>query len=366
MEEIKFPCEACGAGLQYAPGTTVLKCAYCGHENPIPQGDQARIEELDYRAALQKLSSDQPVIESAAVKCSNCAAEFTFDPRVTAEDCPFCGTPLVLDETHKSVVFKPQSLLPFTLDDKQARERFAVWLNGLWFAPNKVKHYARQKSGLTGMYVPYWTYDCATISAYTGQRGEHYYETQSFTAYEDGKPVVYTQQVRHTRWYPATGTVFRDFDDVLVLASTSLPQAQAERLEPWDLASLVPYSEEYLSGFRAEAYHVDVEQGFSQAQAVMDRVVRADVRNDIGGDEQRIHSVQTRHERITFKHVLLPVYLAAYRYKDRVYRFVVNARTGEVQGERPYSAVKIALFVLAVAILIALAVMWAGGQTHQG
>jgi DNA-directed RNA polymerase subunit RPC12/RpoP len=360
MEQIKFPCEACGAGLQFAPGTTVLKCAYCGHENPIPQVAAAAIEELDYHAALQAAAQDQPVIERPTVKCGNCAAEFTFDANVTAEDCPFCGTPLVLKETHNSAVLKPRSLLPFALTEQQARERFAAWLSGLWFAPNKVKRYARQNRGLTGMYVPYWTYDCATTSAYTGQRGEHYYVTETYTAYENGKPVQRTRQVRHTRWYPAAGTVYRDFDDVLILASTSLPQTQAERLEPWDLASLVPYSEEYLSGFRAEAYHVDVEQGFEKAKAIMDALIRGDVRRDIGGDEQRIHRVQTRHDRITFKHVLLPVYLAAYRFKDKAYRFVVNARTGEVQGERPYSWVKIALLVLVIGLLSLLGLQFMG------
>jgi DNA-directed RNA polymerase subunit RPC12/RpoP len=361
MEQIKFPCEACGAALEFAPGTTVLQCAYCGHENPIPETDTV-IEELDFHEALQALSQTQPAIESATLQCGNCAAEFTFDPQITAEDCPFCGTPVVVQETHKSIVLRPQSLLPFALTERQARERFSTWLSGLWFAPNKVKRYARRSNGLTGIYVPYWTYDCATTSAYTGQRGEHYYVTQTYTAQENGKSVQRTRQLRKTRWYSASGTVYRDFDDVLVLASTSLPQAQAERLEPWDIDQLVPYSEEYLSGFRAEAYHVDLEQGFHQAKDIMDQQIRTDIRRDIGGDEQRIHSVRTRHEDITFKHVLLPVYLAAYKYRDKSYRFIVNARTGEVQGERPFSGVKITLLVLVIVVLIGLGVYLFGNQ----
>ena len=58
-------------------------------------------------------------------------------------------------------------------------------------------------------------------------------------------------------------------------------------------------------------------------------------------------SAKSRYEAITFKHLLLPVWLLAYRYKDKPYRVVVNACTGEVQGERPYSWVKITFTVLA-------------------
>ena len=84
----------------------------------------------------------------------------------------------------------------------------------------------------------------------------------------------------------------------------------------------------------------------------MDEGIRRLVRRDIGGDEQRITSVNTQHDNVTFKHILLPIWISAYRYKDRVYRFLINSRTGEVQGERPWSWVKIVLLVMAVLLLI--------------
>jgi hypothetical protein len=88
----------------------------------------------------------------------------------------------------------------------------------------------------------------------------------------------------------------------------------------------------------------------------MDEVIRKDVKRQIGGDHQRIDSLQTRHSGVTYKHVLLPLWICSYRFRDRVFRFLVNARTGEVQGQRPWSWVKIglaALFVAAVVLLIA-------------
>lgn len=86
----------------------------------------------------------------------------------------------------------------------------------------------------------------------------------------------------------------------------------------------------------------------------MNRVIEGDVRRDIGGDQQRITGLDTRVGKLTFKHVLLPVWLAAFRYHGKSYRFVVNGRTGAVEGERPYSTAKIAFAAIAGLALAAL------------
>jgi hypothetical protein len=160
--------------------------------------------------------------------------------------------------------------------------------------------------------------------------------------------------VRHTRWTSVSGTVGNSFDDILILASTSLPKKYVDRLEPWDLGNLVAYADEYLSGFRAESYQISLPDGFEEAKKVMAAAIETSIRHDIGGDEQRIQSARTEYRDITFKHILLPVWLSAYRFKDAVYRIFINARTGEVQGERPYSAWKIAGAVLLVLAIIGI------------
>ena len=221
------------------------------------------------------------------------------------------------------------------------------WLGSLWFAPNGLQDYARKGRTLSGIYVPYWTFDADTKSNYTGQRGTHYYETK--TVMRDGK----RQQVRvqKTRWRATRGRVARFFDDVLVLGSRSLPKQYTDGLEPWDLSAMEPYQPQYLAGFRAEGYQDELEDAFKEARGHMDRVIHRDVKFDIGGDAQRVGSVDTDIGTLTFKHVLLPVWMAAYKYRGRTYRFVVNGRTGRVQGERPYSAFKITIAVLVGLIL---------------
>ena len=91
----------------------------------------------------------------------------------------------------------------------------------------------------------------------------------------------------------------------------------------------------------------------------MDRVIERDIKFDIGGDRQRISSVDTDVSAVTFKHVLLPVWLAAYKYRGKSYRFVVNGQTGRVQGERPYSFWKIAGAVALVAVALAIVAYFA-------
>ncbi len=340
----QFPCENCGAVLTFAPGQDELVCAYCGHQNPIPESDHA-IEELDFRAALRRQASGGETVTERVVTCHACAATFTLNPSVTADECPFCGSAVVLDTAHEETHLKPQSLLAFRLDAREAREAFRQWLSGLWFAPGDLARYARPDGdGLAGMYTPYWTFDARTATRYRGQRGRRY-----TTSVGSGKN---RRTVTRIRWSPVSGSVTRAFDDVLVVASESLPRDMAEKLEPWDLDQLVPYDERYLSGFRAESYRIGLEDGFAHAKDRMEAVIRRDVRRDIGGDAQRITWLSIRHDDITYKHVLLPVWLAAYRYRDRVFRFMVNARTGKVHGQRPWSWLKIGVAVFAATVVL--------------
>lgn len=357
-EHAQFPCKQCGAKLDFAPGTAILKCHYCGSETPIPQSEE-QIEEIDFQDSLRKLAEEQePQVENR-VRCEKCGAETTMPPELAAGSCPFCGASLIIT-TQLFRLLKPKSLLPFKIAQKEGFASFRRWIQGLWFAPNDLKAYAQSEGKLAGIYVPFWTYDSDTTSFYRGERGDNYSVTETYTAHENGKAVTKTRQVTRTRWTPVSGTVWNRFDDVLVLASRSLPRKYADRLEPWDLANLVPYADAYLSGFRAESYQVDLPSGFEMARGIMDERILESIRRDIGGDHQRIGSVKTSYDKITFKHILLPVWLSVYRYREKIYRILINARTGELQGERPYSAWKIAVAIafgiVIIAILVAIGV----------
>ena len=345
--EHRFPCDQCGADMRFDPGGDRLICDFCGNVARIETpGPTHAFKELDFRAALDLKLPEEDIEETRVLSCPNCGAQVELDANIHAAECPFCATPLVTD-TGTQRRFKPRALLPFGLDERTARKAMTDWLGSLWFAPSGLQDYARKGRRMQGIYVPYWTFDADTKSRYSGERGTVYYVTRTVT--RNGKQS--RERVAKVRWSPVTGRVARFFDDVLVLASTSLPRRFTDALEPWDLSELEPYRPEYLAGFLAEGYTVDLHDGFATASERMERVIRRDVKFDIGGDRQRIHDIETKVSDVTFKHILLPVWLAAYKYRGRTFRFVVNGRTGRVQGERPYSAIKITIAVILGLIL---------------
>ncbi len=363
--ETRFPCPQCGAALRYLPGTDRVQCSHCGHESVIrPVGTP--IAELDYQAALEALRQQAPVAAERTIACAGCGASFAFDPAVAAGACPYCGSPIVAAPAERTLI-KPQALMPFVLSEADAKARLQDWLRSLWFAPAKVKRYAQGEGAMTGVYVPYWTFDADTESTYVGQRGVFYQVPESVMVQSQGRTVRRQRMVTKVRWSPARGRVQRRFDDVLALASRSLPQDLTADLTPWLHEALVPYQPDYLSGFRSETYQIGLEDGFAEASKEMAQVIRADAMRDIGGDLQRIHAIDTHYGGISFKHVLLPVWVAAYRYGGKAYPFVVNGQTGEVQGKRPYSPIKIALAViLALVLLLLAAVLFAPSEGDLG
>ncbi len=368
QDEYRWPCEQCGAQLRYAPGQRRLVCDHCGHEQEIPaEAPRTRaraLQELDLAKGLRDDLPSGDMVEVRTTSCPSCGAKVEISGATHATECPFCDTPVVLD-TGSERHIKPQALVPFVLTEPEARKAMVAWMGSLWFAPGTLLEYARKGRALNGVYVPFWTFDAATSSRYSGERGEYYYETRTVQVRVNGRMETRQEQVRRTRWYSTSGRVARDFDDVLVMASRSLPERLGNELTPWDLGALVPYNPEFLAGFQAEGYTVSLADGDDEARDRMSNVILQDVRRDIGGDEQRVHNVDTDWSDQTFKHILLPIWMAAYRYGGKSYRFLVNGQTGEVQGERPWSVWKIAFTVILV-VSLALGALYLSDPEAMG
>ena len=355
----RFPCPACGADLRFQPGTGQLFCDHCGHTEALTHDRPARgaIPETAFRRGIEDQLPATETEERRLSHCPNCGADVQFDPTVHSGECPFCAMPVVADPGLTRRI-RPKGVAPFLIPEDQARRAMGEWLGSLWFAPSGLVDYARKGRKLDGVYLPFWTFDAATRSAYTGQRGTIYYTTEQVTVRDaQGRLRQETRQVQHIRWTPVAGRVKRFFDDVLVLASRALPEQHTTDLAPWDLSRLEPYQPEFLAGFRAESYGVGLDEGMDQARAVMDRTIERDVRFDIGGDRQQIDAIQTEISDVTFKHILLPVWSAAYRFGGKSYRFVVNGQTGKVSGERPWSALKLVAAGVALALFVGVA-LW--------
>lgn len=348
----KFPCSSCGARLDFDPASRGLKCPYCGFQQQIDRGDSAEIAERDYADYLDREEANGRAIPGRATetRCPGCGANVLLEDHVATDRCPFCATHLEGTPEAAHAMIPPESLLPFAVDLRDARDAFTAWLKALWFAPNSLKKLAALGQ-LTGVYVPYWTYDANTITFYEGERGDNYTDTESYT---DANGRRQTRTVIRTRWYPVSGEVRHFFDDVLVCGSASLPADLLTQINDWNLSKLVPFRPDYLSGFRTERYSLDLRGGYARAKDLMEPTIFQMVCRDIGGDQQRVHDKRTRYSAVTFKPLLLPVWVAVYRYHEKTYQIVVNGRTGRVAGGRPWSAWKIAGLVALLVAFFAL------------
>ena len=347
-EPAAYACGNCGAVLRFAPGTEQLRCTYCGHVTAIDAAP-ALVEEQDFDDAVARVGHGSPPQAPVAASCSGCGASFTFEPPLHAGPCPFCGQSVVVAPDG---ALTPTGLLPFLVGEEHARERLGAWLGELWFAPGRLRAKIRGRDALRGLYVPHLTFDSATETSFRGMRGDVYYETRRVPVAVNGQRTTQLQQVPKVRWTPAAGRVARRFDDVLVAASATLPSRLLARLRDFDTHEARALQDDFLVGFESERYQVGLADAFARARELMRAVIQRDVRARIGGDMQRITAMDVRHHHRAFKLLLLPIWTAELRFMNRRYRVLVNGRTGEIVGERPWSFWKIAL---AVVVALALA-----------
>lgn len=371
-----FPCPGCSADMKFDPASGMMKCPFCGRTVAVPAAptevitggthavtaptpghiDCHPLEEFLGKVHDAQLTTMAP--QAMEVHCAACGSSVTFQPPEVAGICPFCGSAIVAQAKAADPLLAPDAVLPARVSKQQAQSEVKDWLSSRWFAPNALKTMAHQE-GINGVYLPFWSYDANTSSDYTGERGIHRTETETYTDNE-GHRQTRTRTV--TDWYPCSGHVNVAFHDVLIAASRSVQENKLNALQPWGLEALKNYEPGYLAGFKAQRYQVQLADGYSEAQEVMRNGITQVCYRQIGGDEQRVTSLETEYSDVGFRHLLLPVWIGAYRFQNKVYQVVVNADTGEVQGDRPYSAIKIALLVIAILIVLMIFAMMSGGH----
>ncbi len=353
--ELKKACINCGAELKYKPGTTSITCEYCGHQEKISL-ETSKFEELELYPYLDKMGDQKNSEEISMLHCKNCGANQHVEEHYKSLHCVYCSMPLILEDMRKEDWILPGAVLPFQIDQGASFTIFKKWVNGLWWAPNKLKKASLDPQFTKGLYLPYWTFDAQLAANYTGQRGEYYYVTE---AYRDSKGKTQSRQVRKTRWYPASGSVSGFVDDTLIEASKQRAGRVPSKIARWDLKKLQPFNSGFLSGFVTEKYTIPLKDGYGKSRDVAKQIASTWAARDIGGDTQRVSSIDMKLAEETFKHILLPVYVSSYRYNGKEYNFFVNGETGALSGKRPYSFWKIFFAILAGLIVIGVIVLLA-------
>jgi DNA-directed RNA polymerase subunit RPC12/RpoP len=360
QQALQFQCPQCGGEMAFDVAAAGLKCKYCKHQMPVPvPPGAAGAREIPLREGYQRAPKGLGVT-TTSFNCKECGATVNLAPNERTASCTYCASHSVVQVPSDPNLIQPETVIPFRVAKDKAVESFKSWLAGLWFRPSNLKTMA-QLEQVFGVYVPYWTFDANVYSQWHAERGWYYYVTETYTEIENGESVTKTREVRHTRWEPAHGQRQDHYDDVLVCASKGLPEELSNSFATFDTGHLVAYAPGYLAGWRAESYAIDLPAAWTKAQVTIQSGQQSKCHGDVGGDEVRSLVVQNQYSNETFKPVLLPVYVAAYRYNNKPFRFLVNGQTGEVRGEAPYSWVKITLAVLAVvAVIVALVLIFGG------
>lgn len=353
-----YPCTSCGGQLEFHIGHQLLVCPHCGNRQEIVEAAGRSVEERDLRHAVADLQARplQRVAGEKEIVCQSCGGHTTFTGTLAATRCPYCATPIQRDDVHDAPDRLPvDGVLPFQVDDKAAKSAIEAWINSRWFAPSEFKKY-KETGAFSSVYMAYFTYDADATTDYAGRRGDNYTVT---TGSGDNQ-----RTETRIRWRNVSGQVHNAFDDIAVCANTGLERKHVTALEPWPTQSARAFSAEYVAGHLCRTYDHDVEQSFGEARQRIDDEVRQTVKHDIGGDHQDINHLDTRFGAMTYKYLLLPIWLLTVIFEGRPFQVMINGVTGEVQGQRPWSKVKIALAVTAAIIVaIILLVLWsaAGG-----
>lgn len=356
------PCEACGTPVEPLDKF----CPACGTANPdyhAPDSSPA----AENRSGNSR--SELPTMAQAAsplskyFKCQQCGAEVATDPNQRSYVCPFCDSTYVMEFSPQQTGRQPpEFVIGFALTPDQAQDAFKKWLgDNSWFRPGDLAT-ASIADKLKGIYLPFWAFTMLAQSQWRAKIGEHWYRTETYTETDSkGNTTVKTRQVQETEWWPLAGRHHRYYNGYLVSGSKGLAQDQSLRIQPFQMPALKRYEPYFLAGWLAEEYSVERDQALAICQQEFQSQEQRNIGSFLPGDTSSGLEVETRFSSVTSDLCLLPIYILSYRYKDKLYRFLLNGQTGKLAGDKPVSgtrigiAIAVGLAILLVIVLIVLA-----------
>lgn len=335
--------------MTWDPDSDALACEHCGAHVAVPRAQTEIVERpLDAAGAAARGLG----LETRALRCNNCGAIVALEGAATSEQCVFCGSSNVLAQDANRNAIRPESLIPLDVGRALVQKNFRAWVGNRWFRPNALKRVDRFDA--IGVYVPCWTFDARVHSDWSADAGYYYYVTEMVSTMRNGRLVMEPRQVRKVRWQPAWGARDDAYDDLLIHASKGVPQELLAELGAFDTRALVPYQPQYLAGWRAEEYQVDLEHSWLAAREQIVATQRDRCSGDVPGDTQRNLQVSNQISDVRWKHVLLPLWSLTYCFHGKNYAVLIHGQTGVVRGEAPLSWAKIALLVIGVLAVVAI------------
>ena len=313
MSDLIAKCEVCQALLDEED----LFCANCGAVGSL----RAASKQDDTRSSTHNF------------ECSGCGASMSYDASAGRLRCPFCGSEKMA-ALHDAKVLAPQSVVPFVLEKERAIAAMRSWLSKGFWRPKDLSQQALIVS-MTSVYVPYWVFEATTHTYWTADTNQ-------------------TPRGARGDWAPLSGEHRGSYAGLLIGASGALTPRETAALCPFDLATGVAPDTIDLDNVTVEQFSVPRKYARPLArQGLEAREAHECDRRYVPGKSRNVQ-VNVRIDGLSSEPVLLPVWMMAYRYQEKVYRFLVNGQTGKSTGAAPFSYKKLATIVGSVVLAVIL------------
>jgi len=268
----------------------------------------------------------QSAPETLAVRCRQCGGAVAAIPGAPLPACLFCGAEAEDLESFAPdpETEPPEGFIDFAVDKSTVDDAFRTFARSSFWYPNDLRN---ADLDLKQLLLPAW--------AWSGEAETHWAGLISASTRSGKRPV--------------SGADIAHFEQVLVPASQTLTLKELHALGNYDEAALAPFEPETATApyELSEVTRTAARQAARNEMTSRHRAAIAATENTVSLNASSIVSSLDGHP------VLVPVWIGAYRYGDKVYRVLVNGQTGTLSGHAPTSLWK-RLFV-AVALLLVLA-----------
>lgn len=319
-----------------------LKCVHCDSVCEVVR--DRRVVERGFEELVDHSKWSDSNVKS--YRCDNCGATTMLNASAIATRCPYCNSPVVVDDTAIQSV-RPDTTIPFNIGKDRARQAMLAWRKKRFWAPKAFQN-SKSVEGMVSSYAPVWTFDSDTTTRYRGRVG--YRRTRTVT--RNGKKVTET----YIQWRNIDGVFDQIFDDIMVRGSDHVPEKYFGKLLPFPQNLYVGYDDDYLAGHSADNYTVPPQQAYDTAVGKMRATVRQGIINRYHADVVGQIELDMHFNSRSFKYVMAPVYVATSQFNNKPYStYVSGIAVGDkikISGATPVSAVKVLIAVLLAIILI--------------
>ncbi|MFZ6031417.1 MAG: hypothetical protein ACOYYS_27210 [Chloroflexota bacterium] len=324
-----YTCPQCGAATKYDVAAGGVACEYCGHTaQAAAQTVGRKAQESEFTVETWQQAAQGWGVERRELHCESCGANLAVAEGSLTATCPFCASNKVNVRAAASEALRPHFVIPFKIQAAQLRTAVKAWLGRGWFHPGELAASAAV-GHFTGMYVSYWTFDARVSAHWKAEVGHEVSERY----YDHGDKEWKTRTKIEWRW--ENGQIEQTVDDLLISGSSRLSQALIKRVEPFNLHELAAYSPDFLAGWQAQAYDITLPQAWSQGKNIVRQQAKEACYQDTHSNHVRNFSMSADFADETWRYILLPIYVATYRFGTKTFQVMVNGQTGNIAGQKP-------------------------------